>query len=344
MRSALPDSAVFWCRRTDQRSCTQRQSVPGVRIRVLSSMLIASADNVARCHHASRRRLSDLLARSSLGEWVREATTTFGRNPSARRGSTPCEPLDLVDRLARRSRRGALRRRCPCFNCIICTGAPCRRATSVARSSPRTGISLRPAACGHAVGRCSPITVVTAVRSEQRAGPGSVLALEPREPAAVHQAVEVPSACRPRGRASRSAAASGRSPAMDFTGYRKIASTCPISMSMLGWVAGSYRDSNAQSTKAFAANTQRTSFAWAFGDVVRLQRIAVQIEQAGSIRVQVVDVFDVPVAKAQVASASNRRRRMPFARVADQARSCLDADRRPANRAGRGSSAPCQPG
>jgi len=36
------------------------------------------------------------------------------------------------------------------------------------------------------------------------------------------------------GRASRGwRPRSSRSPAMDFTGYRKIASTCPISMSML---------------------------------------------------------------------------------------------------------------
>jgi len=36
------------------------------------------------------------------------------------------------------------------------------------------------------------------------------------------------------GRASRGwRPRSSRSPAMDFTGYRKIASTCPISMNML---------------------------------------------------------------------------------------------------------------
>jgi hypothetical protein len=32
----------------------------------------------------------------------------------------------------------------PCFNCIICTGAPYRRPTSVARSSPKTAaLSIR---------------------------------------------------------------------------------------------------------------------------------------------------------------------------------------------------------
>ena len=49
-----------------------------------------------------------------------------------------------------------------------------------------------------------------------------------------HSSAGMPGAGHPRGRAIPARRPSSRSPPMDFTGYRKIASTCPISMSILG--------------------------------------------------------------------------------------------------------------
>ena len=70
----------------------------------------------------------------------------------------------------------------PCLNCIICTGAPYRRPTSAARSSPKTGISSPSGV--RTRGKVCLRTVVTVVRSKQDQV-GKLACREPREPAAV---------------------------------------------------------------------------------------------------------------------------------------------------------------
>ncbi len=118
----------------------------------------------------------------------------------------------------------------PCLNCIICTEAPYRRPTSAANSSLKTGIST-PSGARICVGR-SRGAPSSRRCGANRSSSGSLLA--------VSHGIPLLSSIRRNARRlspsmpyQPSSATSSRSPPMDFTGYRKIASTAPISMSML---------------------------------------------------------------------------------------------------------------
>jgi hypothetical protein len=117
----------------------------------------------------------------------------------------------------------------PVLKCIICTEAPYWRPTSAASSSPKTTISW-PSGVRMCVGR-SPSARVRGRCGANSSRPGSLLAVShgiPLRSSSRRNAKRLsPSRpCQPTLATSR------RSHAMDFTGYRKIASTCPIFMSM----------------------------------------------------------------------------------------------------------------
>jgi hypothetical protein len=155
-------------------------------------------------------------------------TTIFGRNRRMSRLRPARRPIsrtvsEVITEMHASSKM-------PCFNCIICTGAPHRRSTSAAKSSPKTAISL-PSGVRICVGR------LPRAPSSQRSGAnrtksGSLPAVSHGKSlrSLIRRNARRLSPSRP---CQPSSATSSRSPAMDFTGYRKMASTCPISMSML---------------------------------------------------------------------------------------------------------------
>ncbi len=128
----------------------------------------------------------------------------------------------------RRSQRCSHHRRCHAST-ASCTGVPHRRSTWVARSSPKTGISS-PSGVRTCVGR-SPGAPSSRRSGANKSRSGSLLAVSHGNPLRSSirrnaRRLSPSRPCQPR------LATSSRSPAMDFTGYRKSACTCPISARM----------------------------------------------------------------------------------------------------------------
>ena len=115
----------------------------------------------------------------------------------------------------------------PPFICIISTEAPYRRPTSLARSSPKIGVEL-PSGVRTCEGRS--VSEPPSARSgAKRSRSGSLLAVSHGNPlrSSIRRNASRLSPSRP---CQPRLATSSRSPRIDFTGYRKIASTSPISI------------------------------------------------------------------------------------------------------------------
>jgi hypothetical protein len=156
-----------------------------------------------------------------------ERIKTFGRNRRTSALSPESRPISRT--VSEAITETLVSSKMPCRRCIICTGAPCRRPTSVAKSSPNTAITS-PSGVRTCVGS-SPAAPPSRPFGANRSSSGSVLAVSQGIPlrSSIRRNASRLSPARP---CQPSSATSSRSPPIDFTGYRNSASTCPTSIGM----------------------------------------------------------------------------------------------------------------
>jgi len=141
MRVTVPYiPALFWfARNTDFSTAGAGRAESGSRFtieqrtsRIVTAMAGASSpspNDSTPPNHSSSWKGTDRSGR----------ITTFGRNLRTSGLSPASRPISRT--VSEAITEMLASSKMPCFNCIICTGAPYRRPTSVAKSSPKTGIS-----------------------------------------------------------------------------------------------------------------------------------------------------------------------------------------------------------